>query len=335
MADVRAPAAGRGRRGPGRTTGRRRQGGRDERGQLILVTALSLAILFVSLALILNTAIYTENLATRSSDIGGGTDAVRYHDAARDGVGGLITYGNYHNNSSHETLATNLSTGVEAFGDESALQFAASTRAVEVDLASTTNGTRVAQTNASRNFTDVSGTADWVVVSGATRTRDVRLHVYRDELVSLFADGFRLAVTDGGDEWNLTVHRPALGADIRVEVRGPTGSGSCTVAASDAWINVSEETVGGEDCPILGTFADGVPMPYNIVFWNGDDIRGTYTLVVDEPSLADAPGPALASDGSGQPFATHAVYSATVEVTYQTPRLYYRTTVRVAPGEPS
>ncbi|MFW5900746.1 MAG: DUF7261 family protein, partial [Halodesulfurarchaeum sp.] len=40
------------------------------RGQIILLAGFALAIIFVSLALILNTAIFTENLATRETDDG-------------------------------------------------------------------------------------------------------------------------------------------------------------------------------------------------------------------------------------------------------------------------
>ncbi|MFC7080626.1 DUF7261 family protein [Halorussus caseinilyticus] len=59
MADVRfdprPPAGDRGRSG---------DGGRD-RGQLILVTGLAIAVMLVALVLLLNTVIYTQNLATR------------------------------------------------------------------------------------------------------------------------------------------------------------------------------------------------------------------------------------------------------------------------------
>jgi hypothetical protein len=55
-------------------------------------------------------------------------------------------------------------------------------------------------------------------------------------------------------------------------------------------------------------------------------------MVVDDDSLATSPGPHLASPPS-QPFATYAIYSANLTVTYETPRLFYNTTVRVAPGE--
>ena len=45
-------------------------GGTSERGQLILLGGLTLAALLVGLAAILNTAIYTENLASRGDDRG-------------------------------------------------------------------------------------------------------------------------------------------------------------------------------------------------------------------------------------------------------------------------
>ena len=39
----------------------------DSRGQIILVAALAIAVTFVALALIVNTVIFTENLATRET----------------------------------------------------------------------------------------------------------------------------------------------------------------------------------------------------------------------------------------------------------------------------
>lgn len=304
-----------------------------ERGQLVLVTALSLAILFVALALILNTAIYTENLATRSSDIGGGTDAVRYHDAARTGVGGVVGYVNAHNNTSFDTLRANLSSGVDAFRNHSARQFAYGDRAVETTLNATVNGTRIAQTNTSRNFSNASGTADWLVASDVTNTRAVRFRVSRTNLLDLLSAGFRVSLDDGSTYWNLTVYRPGLGDDIEVAVDGPTASGTCTVTAAKAWINVSEGTFGGEPCPELQTFGAGLSGSYAIRYENGADVNGTYTMIVDNETLAGSPGPDLVAHGAGQPFAAHAVYSVEVDVVYETPRLHYEATVRIAPEE--
>jgi hypothetical protein len=321
---------------------RRGAGRRDPetkgRGQLIIVTALSLAILFVTLALILNTAIYTENLATRSGDIGGATDAVRYHDAARDGVGGVIDYANANNNTSHSTLQSNLSTGVDDFRNNSARLFASGDRAVEVTLDDSVDGTRIAQSEENRNFTNRSGaTTDWVVSSNVDNTRAFKMNVTDDALLdtSLILDNrFHVEVYDGTNEWNLYVYEDTAGSDIIIEVENPSGGGgTCTAeSVSSVWINVTDGTLGDEACEYL-SFAEGVDGTYDLTFRNPDVASGTYSLIVDNSTLADSPGPHLHEDGSGQPFAAHAIYSANVTVVYETSRLYYNTTVRVAPGE--
>lgn len=302
------------------------------RGQLLLVTALSLAILFVTLALVLNTAIYTENLATRSGDIGGGTDAVRYHDAARDGVGGIIDYVNAHNNTSHATLQSNLTTGVDSFQNHTGRLYSAGDRSVEVTHDLTVDGTRVAQSDESRNFTNTSFVADWPVAEDVRHTRAVRFHVFRDVLDLLGGTPFRMVVDDGTSTWRLNVTTDGIN-DIVIGVEGPTVSDTCRVTASDAWINLTAGTFAGSPCEPLTTYANGLSTPYDIRFQNAGDVRGTYSMIVDNDTLADSPSPHFVADGAGQPFAAHAVYSANVTVIYQTPRLYYESTIRVAPEE--
>lgn len=318
----------------------RRAGRRDRphpeikgRGQLILVTALSLAILFVALALILNTAIYTENLATRSGDIGGATDAVRYHDAARDGVGGVIGYANAHNNTSHATLQANLSTGVEGFRNNSARLFASGDRAVEVTLDDSVDGTRIAQSDENRNFTNTSGTgANWTVVTQVSHTRDFEINITDETTLASPDSEFRVKLTDGsGATWFLNI-TPSTEVEIR---NASGGTVTCAAPTSNPIIDVTAGTVGGEACDGF-VFADGLSTPYDIAFQNADNIQGTYSMVVDNETLAttvEGPYPHLQEDGSGQPFAAHAIYSANVTVVYETSRLYYNTTVRVAPGE--
>ena len=64
-------------------------GGRTgrNRGQLVLLSGLVLATIFVALVLILNSAIYTENLATRNDGVPT-TDAIEYRENTRQGSGG-------------------------------------------------------------------------------------------------------------------------------------------------------------------------------------------------------------------------------------------------------
>ena len=60
-----------------------------ERGQLILLGGLTLAVLLVALALVLNAAIYSENLASRGDAIGA-DDALGFRDETETAVSGLI-----------------------------------------------------------------------------------------------------------------------------------------------------------------------------------------------------------------------------------------------------
>ena len=315
--------------------GPRRWRGASDRAQLMLVTALTLAILFVTLALIVNTAIYTENLATRSSDIGGGTEAVRYQEATHSGVGGLIEYANYHANTSYDALQTEIVAGVDAFDNRTGRQFAPSDRAVETTLTGTVNGTRVEQTDDARNFSDVDGTVDWTVVEDVDQTRSFRINVTSTALLVEFgfANVFTVVVDRGGTTWRMNVTESTLGGEVVVGVRNGAGdSFVCPAVPPPVVVDVTAGTVGGTPCDGL-SFGEGVGPAYNISYQSGDNIEGTYSMVVDNDTLATSPGPHLGSPTS-QPFATYAIYSANLTVTYQTPRLYYDTTVRVAPGEP-
>ncbi len=301
------------------------------RGQLILVTALSLAVLFVSLALILNTAIYTENLATRSSDIGGGTDAVRYVDASREGVGGAITYVNAHNNSSYDTLRANLSSNILSYQEQSALLFAKGDRAIETDLATVDNGTRLAQTDSSRNFTNISFAEDWTLAENISQTRSFTINVTDEaSLDGASGEPFEIVFANDSDTWRLNVTHDGNTTEIGIK-NGSDIHFICAANNATPVIDVTAGTINGTTCEGL-TFAEGIDRPYSIRINHGSNITGTYSMVVNNTTLAANPTPHFPED-SGQPFVSHAIYSANVSLVYQTPRLHYDTTVRIAPGE--
>ena len=75
----------------------------DDRGQLILVGAFIIAAAFIVLALVVNSAIFTENLATRD-DVPGSQDALEFRDEVHQGVSNVIE-GTNQNNGQTETDA--------------------------------------------------------------------------------------------------------------------------------------------------------------------------------------------------------------------------------------
>jgi hypothetical protein len=63
----------------------------SERGQLVLVAGLTIAVTFVVLALVLNGVIYTENLGTRTTDVGE-REAVTTEALAIEHVASMLPY---------------------------------------------------------------------------------------------------------------------------------------------------------------------------------------------------------------------------------------------------
>ncbi|MFB6148450.1 MAG: hypothetical protein ABEJ48_02190 [Halobacteriales archaeon] len=297
-----------------------------DRGQLILVGGLALAVTFVALALVLNTAIYTENLATRGSDLAGGAAAIEFTDAAVDGIGGAIEPINHNHNDSHETLASNLTTAVDDWSTIAGQHAAFSGRSANVSVAAITNGTRIEQTNRSREFTNASKDAtDWTLVEDVEHTREFRMNVSDDKLETDGPDAFNVTVTDGTTTWWFNVTEDAVFIDNGTITE-------CSTTGSSAWINVTAGQVNGTECSAM-RFAEGISTPYRIEFKNGNNAEGTYTLIVDNSSLAPSPTGDYETSG-GSPFAEHAIYSTTIRVTVVTDQLRYASNRTVAPGEP-
>ena len=306
--------------------------GDEDRGQLFLVGALSLAVLFVVLALLMNTAIYTENIATRGTGSGTG-EAIRYGQAVRAGTAGLVGYVNAHHNSSYGALDANLTAGVDTMSDATSVHYAYEGARADAALVSTVNGTRIAHDNGTRAFTNESGTADWTLASSVDGTRAFRLNVTRGDLAGGASSAFRVNVSNGTHTWRAYVYNDGDTVAVKVENDSEDLSTEQCLAPNEAdhtVVDLTRGTVGGEPCPLLD-FGRGISGPYSIGFENGDQATGTYGLVVDEPALADDPNDVFFDDASNSPYATPAIYSATVEVRYEGPQITYRTNVTVAP----
>lgn len=84
---------------------------RRDRGQLILITGLVIAVLLVAMVLILNSAIYTENVATRGVDKGG-NDAIDFRNTVVEGAEEIIEK---ENNGGDEGLEDRVNTSIERY----------------------------------------------------------------------------------------------------------------------------------------------------------------------------------------------------------------------------
>lgn len=322
-----------------------------ERGQLILVGGLSLAVIFVALALVLNSAIYTENLATRTSDNPSDTalqfrqDAVAGASSAMDHVnrnGGDQAY-----SDRYQEYQNTIDEWQRIHANYSAVNgLLTEVRAPDRVENDENEGTLIVDDNPNSEFTSHEGDPDWVVANH-TRVRQFRLNVDRADFPSSLADStventlsgsedsaFYVEFHDGSDSWRVAVYKGSDTSEIKVMSYDPDSDfRTCTAEGPSVQIDVTGGTLNGMRCEAL-SFMEDLSGTHDISYSNAAAIQGTYELTVDreEGSFPDTRYSDSPDDDT--PYTTPAIYSATVELVYDGPSVTYETEVRVAPGEP-
>jgi hypothetical protein len=307
-----------------------------ERGQLILVGAVVLAISFVGIAIIVNSAIFTENVATRG-DVPGSERALDHRYETVQNIESLVETVNPNHTADP---ATAVQTALAALARDEGLVQASSGGIVDIQFNDTTSGIRIAQDAGTRNFTDTNANLDWTVVDGVERVRGVQINVTDPGALS-GSDAYTFQLNGSSDNlWSVSVADAGSG-DVNVEVDTPSDQALCTrtVGTDPFEINLAQGTIAGEPCPALDRLSDGTEMwlgsgintPLAIEFENAGSIEGNYSMVIDDGGAPSANLTAGPSDI--EPYRTDAIYSLYVDYGYYTDGVSYETVLRAAPGE--
>jgi len=320
MADLRPPGSDR----------------EGKRGQLLLIAAFIIAVSFVVLALIVNSAIFTENLATRD-DVAGSQDALEYRHEVTQNIAEIMREINQNNSVPTAFSQPN----VDDIGEQGGLQQSSLGRVVDVEYNGRADGTKIAQ-DFQREFTNnASGdSSDWVLARDVQRTRGMRLNVTdTTPLASTLLDGFRLRVNDSNDEWEMSIHDSGTG-DVIITTNPPNASQRACRRTFDGYlqIDVMRGTAGGEPCHALTRRTDGTPMwfatdvedDYQISFENPTRINGTYSFIMQGTPVDPVNNYGTPEEG---PYIWNAIYSLDASYSYHTTSVGFETTVRVTPAE--
>lgn len=321
----------------------------EDRGQIILVAAFILAVSFVVLALVVNSAIFTENLATRG-DVAGSSDALEYRHEAEQSVGAIVRSTNANNNTDQSYLRENATQSVDNIKMMGGYQQSELGRVVNVTYKSETMGYRIAQDNSTdRSYTSYQNAPTWKLAEDIDATRDFRMRINWTE--SDLNSPFVVDLNDSTESWNMTVRESATD-EIQVEVDHPSSpSRTCerdVTGQETVTIDVTDGVVADEPCPALTRASDGTAMwlgeglssSYTIEFQDGDEIAGTYSMVLDVSEADIDPAAATHVEEISQdenisdpPYYTDALYSVVVAYKYRTHAVAYETAIDVAPGE--
>jgi hypothetical protein len=327
--------------GPGPRDGKRPR----DRAQLLLLAGFALAAVFVAFAFLLNSVIYTENLATRGEG-SRATHAIAVTNDAATGTEAVIGYANEHNTSDYGELDTELRAGIEDVERLIGVQQLSDGGVLSVSYVSHRRGTWINQSYKSRNFTDRNFDEDWMLFTDADGARAFRINVTNpDDLqdidtVTTPIENFTVTATDGTDVWRMEIYHDnggvlglPTGDSYVAEVTDANGNtGYCSVHDDDAdsfWINVSAGTFAGEECNAL-RFGEGVSTVERVDFDHGGNMNGTYRLM----AAKDRSSITVPYNSTGSPpLKTPAIYNATVRVSYDTESLHYETERKADPEE--
>jgi hypothetical protein len=328
----------------------------DRRGQVLLVTGFALAVTFVGLALVFNSVIYTENLATRSESTTT-TDPLVHKQSVASGTATLIEYVNEYNGTTADDYDDLKDNFTWAFDNVTTLMVNHQLndgQVVEDDIVRIDEGTRVVQTNQTRNFTSFDDNeSSWTVLDDAEDVRSFEIFVDTkssladnenpdsiESLLSTDGEPFNMTVTDGIDEWRLNVSEDSLSRDLSPDpyfvgwYSTATGeSGVCGFSSLPVVINVSDGTINGTECPGL-EFGEGFSTVPDIEYNNGHNINGSYEFVANksytnvDSAVDDNYGP-----NERFPRVHRAIYGARIEVDYESDALRYTSDFQVIPDE--
>ncbi|MFW5937459.1 MAG: DUF7261 family protein [Halanaeroarchaeum sp.] len=319
-----------------------------DRGQLLIVGALTFAVMLVALAMLLNTAIYTGTVATRDTGTGA-SEAIEYQGEAETMAAETMATLSTREGESYSELQGNFTDTVDAWSETGDVHVSAALAHGTVEpQGDPARGTLIDQSS-DREFTDADTDSNWTVAN-ETAGRGFSMNVSQDSLEEPdddFWDGifgeeeapnyFHVNFTDGSEVYQVYIIRDAddsVTDDVTVNVShdGSSVGDACSVEADNdrTVVDLTGAEVGGTHCESLETLFEELDDSYTIEYRNGESARGTYSTVVDRP--IDQLETGADTDGEDQPTATRALFDAELELTYRSDGVFYRTDLRIAPG---
>ena len=311
----------------------------SDRGQILVIVGLLIAVMLVALALVLNAAIFAENLSTRET-----ADSEKPSSYAADTGSTVADVYNRTNDNDTRTVADAESTfdgALQAWAD-SRSDTAAENGALFVADWTTHVGWRLEQTE-NRSFTpdDDDSATEWTVVGDARDVAGFRLNVSRGDLYdgagnssNLKDDAFRVNVSNGTVDWELYVFRDSGNSTVVVYEGDPTapddlgdllsGPDSCAAATDRAVVDLQAAKLDGDDdddddCDPL-SFDDDLEGNVSVRYENVQDggserVNGTYRVVVNGSNAVDTAR--FNASGKMLPTATAVVYAVRYDTRYQ------------------
>lgn len=294
---------------------------RTNRGQLLIITAVSLAVLLVLIALALNTAAVGEvHVAQTDDSLHEERGVVEYEDAVRRGVGGVLA---------RVPTSAELNGSIETWRELAEIEYARG--GVETSVAVTDYGTGpVVVQDDRRSFTSHDGRTRWTVAEEVSEVLVYELNVSDQNLTrtdDCASDTACFNVTAAGGTWWMTIHEQNDRMVVQVD-----GDTVCDANASSLPIDLVNGSIDHPDCGGgFETFHDhpDIESPYSLSYDHADAGNGTYRLAVDGSINDDE----RFGSGDESPRLESGVIWTDVAVGYRSTGVTYENELRITMGD--
>ncbi len=307
------------------------------RGQLLLIGAVSIALLIFGLAIVLNSVLYTSTVSPQAAS-DGTANAEMYRDAVERDVGGLMRS---LANGSDYVIEDDFRSNFTSYGErlsESAATSEPGTMSIEYIPESSVTGARVAQSSPGE-LDNKNNNETWTVAGSVTELQAFELNLTEIPKTAGQPREFHVRVEEvsGSGEWQLELYYNRSSGNVVFKTRDetapladgceyglPTGDNENDVSID---IDLPSGTVDGRPgCNF--TFAQGISGDYRLKFahvgpGNSAHTNGTYEGVIQ----GSAPASNYYNSSSNNPHLQQTIYNATVELTYVADSVSYETTI--------
>lgn len=293
----------------------------EDRGQMLLIGGVLLAVSIIALAIVFNGAIYTSVLAGEGSDDISGPSAITVQQDVHR-IGDELVAEAIEQRSGNTAQADYVSDHITSINRSLEQYEAEFGRIIDISHNSSIGGHYIS--NSSNSFTNQSGVGNWELLTDG-RVRNFTLTVdtapgdtafeVRETSATGPPDRYRINISSGSE---ITVYESSAGTYY-------SSVGTCS-ASSPMHVGITNGTINGQQCNALDFF-ERIESPYDIEIFEGNGATGGYNLTVA--------GGTIASDMPSSNTNVNQLYGVTLDIEYYTTEMDYNSTVRIAPGEPS
>lgn len=306
----------------------------SERAQLILVGSLAIAFVVIGLVVVINTVLFTENVATSESIERSGSAENFDYQARRDTRSLILRINHGEVNVTRSDLRTAIQRNVTNFSRIMSESYADRSGAwvnVTYNPSKTSWGERIVSER-DGTFVSPNGDADWAVVDDTTDAEIGRFIVNMNVSQTSDADQFAINVSNATGYVNLSMSTvgPSPNANLTVNPETSTPSQgvvdpsaeTCEPSNGRVLLDLKSGDAFTGSCTFNGT-AELEP-PFNVTVTDGTAAYGKFGLVLNETNVDYSGGSyAMCKSSSDDVCVAPIAWSANVTFQYQTRTINY------------